>query len=180
MFSQLVTILTTEINLYKQRLAKFTGFARADVQTAIIIAPYGTDSNPIAGVKAIYAPTGNKLATVMVGCINTSNLADVGEHRTYSTDSDGNVKFTIWLKKDGTAEIGGNDDNMVRYSELAKAFNQLKDDFNALVSKYNAFATAYVPGGPTSVGTPPNASTASSSTADITGAKIDNIKTVKK
>jgi len=49
-----------------------------------------------------------------------------GEFRTYSTDKDGVEKFYTWLKNDGTYEVGGNDDFLVRYNELAAGFNQLK------------------------------------------------------
>jgi hypothetical protein len=96
---------STSFNDVKNRIVKFLGFGKNDVQSQKEAAPYGTDSNPIKNMVAIYAQTANGSESVVIGYINKNQLADVGEHRTYSTDSDGNLKASIWLKKDGAIEI---------------------------------------------------------------------------
>ena len=163
----LVRTISTSISDVKGRIVKFLRYGLDDVQTSDEISPYGLDSNPIAGMIAIYAKTEEKGATVIIGYILENQKALPGEFRTYSTDKDGVEKFYTWLKNDGTYEVGGNDDFLVRYNELAAGFNQLKSDFNT-------FAAAYTPGSPSTVGTPP---TVLQSTASIAGAKISKIKT---
>lgn len=64
-------------------------------------------------------------------------------------------------------ELLGNENYAVKYQELEKAFNELKNDFNN-------FANAYVPGGPATQGLPAKVLP---STADITPAKNEKIKT---
>ena len=117
---------------------------------------------------AVYGPSSEPGKTVIVGYLNKNQLAGIGETRIYSTDSDGALKTYVWLKSDGTIEVGGNTDFMVRYSKLEEAFNELK-------GKFNSFANAYVPGGPSAQGLP---ATVQPSNADITQAKIAEIKTV--
>lgn len=140
---------------------------------------YGTDAQPIEDCIAIYAQTGVKGKTVIIGYINKNAVAGVGEHRLFSTDADGVVKFYIHLKNDGTCEIGGNADNMVRYSKLEEAFNQLKSDHDALVTAFNAHMHPTAGTGAPSPPTPiPNSIPATPSTADISDAKIEEIKTL--
>ena len=65
---------------------------------------------------------------------------------------------------------------MVRFSELETGFNELKDDFNNFISTvYNTHIHPGVLSGGAS--TSPTPSTGSSSSADISAAKIDEIKT---
>ncbi len=169
-------IISTEIDNLAQRVAKFLRFGLNDVQTAKQTAPYGMDSNPIKGMIAIYGATSDKGKPVIIGYINKNQLADVGEARIFSTDANGALKTYIWLQNDGIMEIGSSVDNMVRFSELETAFNELKSDFNALVTAYN---THVHPGVTVGAGaTLVTTSTGSSSTADISGAKIDEIKTL--
>jgi hypothetical protein len=161
------------------RIIKVLCFGKDDVRTADPVAPYGIDSNPVNGMSAIYAPTADIEQAVIIGYINTSVLADKGELRLYATDADQTVKNYIWLKNDGTILIGGDADHMVRYSKLETAFNQLRTDHNTLVSKFNnhVHTTAGgtgTPSGPTVAG---GGIPVLTSTADITPAKITEIKT---
>ena len=148
-----------------------------DSLTPFSASPFGIDARPIKGMKAVYMETANDDEPVLVGYINENSKAGIGEVRFYSLDSDGNEKNFIHIKNDGKIDIGGSGDNMVRFSKLEDGYNELKTDFNNLVTKWNAFAGAYLPGGPTVQGLPPSASTASSSSATIADAKIDEIKT---
>jgi hypothetical protein len=172
------TVDSTSLGILGRRIIKFLGLGRSDIQTAPQAAPYGIDSNPTQNMVAIYADLGNKGAKTVIGYLNVDSVADVGELRLFSTDSDSALQFVIHLRANGTCEIGGTTDNMVRYSKLEDAFNTLKDDLNNHIQNYNAFAAAYVPGSPSALGTPPTAATSTPSTADITPAKIDEIKTL--
>lgn len=68
---------------------------------------------------------------------------------------------------------------MVRYSKLEEAFNQLQADHDDLVQKFNSHTHLYIPGPPGStVPTAPTTTPGTPSTADITEAKIDEIKTI--
>jgi hypothetical protein len=161
-------------------MIKFNRLGRSDVKEKLEVSPYGLDSNPVKNTVAIYTPTSVSGDGVVFGYVNPDQKADVGEFRTYATDADGVEVFYTWLKNDGTAEIGGDSDYMVRYSELESAFNELRDDFNQLVTDYNAHihtTTATVGVGPVGV-ISPTTSQGSASTADISGAKIDEIKTI--
>lgn len=172
----LVKILSTSVDSLNRRVVKFLRLGKSDVQTSQQVAPYGTDSNPIADMVAVYAPTEEKGKTVIIGYLNKNQLAAAGEYRIFSTDADGNLSTYIWLKADETMEIGGDTDNMVRFSELETAFNQLKSDFNDLVTAYNTHVHSGVTTGSGSSGPTPTQGTAS--TADISPAKIDEIKTL--
>lgn len=169
-------VFSTEIDSLARRIVKFLRYGLKDVQTSVQVAPYGVDSNPVKDMIAIYGPTSEKGQTVIIGYINKNQLAGIGEFRTFSTDENGAVKFYTWLKNDGTMEIGGDAKNMVRYQELETAFNELKGKFNSLVQAYNTHAHAGVTTGGGTSGTTP--ATATESTADISGAKIEEIKTL--
>jgi len=164
----------------KRRIVKFLRMGKNDIQTSLEAMPYGFDSVPVKDIRAIQLQTGTKGKTVVVGYINVNQLEALkgGESRMFSTDTDGVLKFDIKLLGDGTAEIGGDVDNMVRFNKLKTAFDELNDKFNSHLSNWNAFANAYVPGSPTTVGLPPVALPSTSSTADINPAKIDEIKTL--
>lgn len=96
---------STSFSNAKERLVKFLGWGKNDVQSQKEASPYGTDSNPIKNMVAIYAQTANGSESIVIGYINKNQLADVGEHRIYATDSDGDLKGSIWLKKNGAIEI---------------------------------------------------------------------------
>lgn len=156
------------------RIIKILGMGKSDVQTAYQVLPYGTDCNPVKGMVGLYIKTSIKGENVLVGYINKNQITAIGEHRIFSTDENGNVKTSIHLKNDGTMEIGGDADFMVRYSKLEEAFNQLKQDHNILVNKFNSHAHT-VSGASAEPVLPLFVS--QQSNADITAAKINNIKT---
>jgi hypothetical protein len=99
--SQLISAVTNKVrNLTVIGLGKTTRSAKE-------IAPYGIDCNPVSGMMALYATTGNNSDRVIIGYINTQQLAAAGECRIYWTDADGNEKGKIWGREDGTVEIAG-------------------------------------------------------------------------
>lgn len=175
------TKLDDEIRNFPRRLIKYLRLGKNDVRESHQSGPFGTDSNPVKDTIAIYGPTLQSGKQVIIGYINKNQFAEIGEHRIFSTDSDGLEVFSLYLKNDGTAEFGGDADFMVRYNELESAFNELKGDLNSLITAYNSHihvTTATV--GATAVPgiLSPTPSAGVSSTADISGAKITEIKTL--
>lgn len=130
--------------------------------------PFGFESNPTKNYIAILSETLGNEEPVIVGFLNPKALESLnkGDSQIYSTDSDGVRKATVTLRSDGTAELLGSDDFMVRYSKLESAFNTLKSDFNKFLVHVHGVA-----------GTPP-APPQLPTTADITQAKIEEIKTI--
>lgn len=161
-----VKIISTELDNLARRLVKFLRFGRDDVQTSLQAGPYGTDSNPIKDMVAIYSETQEKGKTIIVGYINRNQMADAGENRIFSTDSSGNVKTFIWLKNDGTMLVGGDTDNMVRYIPLDSGLQALKDLIQTELTK---IATGIAGAG--------GSYTPGTLSVDISGAKINEIKT---
>ena len=162
-----------------------------DVQTSYEAMPFGVDGVPPRGWRAIHSKTEESGKSVVIGYLNLGQLESLveGENRIYSTDEDGALSFAIFLRGDGTCEIGGDTDFMVRYNELETAFDELKAEHDGLVQAFNelaqevkTFADAYVPGSPTVTGLPPTFTVTSQSEdpsmADITPAKIEEIKTI--
>ena len=152
------------------RIIKVLRLGKNDAQTANEASPHGIDSNPVKDMVAVFSETLDQGQPVIVGYINENRLAQPGELRTYSTDDKGNEKFYTWLKSDGSFEIGGDQDNMVRFSKLQEGYDQLKQDFNTLVQTFNAHVHP-ANGSPTGTQAQP-------STATIAGAKIDEVKTL--
>lgn len=159
-----------------QRVLKFLRYGLKDVQTADEVAPFGIDSAPIKDLIAVYGSTDDD--PVIIGYLNKNQLAGIGEFRTYSTDANGALKFYTWLKSDGTMELGGNTKNLARYQDLEAAFNQLKSDHDDLVNAFNTHMHPTAGTGAPSPPTPGSGIPAMPSTADITGAKIEEIKTL--
>lgn len=126
-----VNIYSTSKNKLKQLIVKFCGFGKNDVQTAFAVAPYGVDSNPIKDMVAVYAPTADKGTQVIIGYINKNSLAQPGEVRHFSTDANGNEKFYTWLKNDGTLELNGNTNNLVKFTELNAQLQSLVNNLNS-------------------------------------------------
>jgi hypothetical protein len=172
----LVKVNSTKLDDLSRRLIKFLRKGKSDIQERWQASPFGDDSNPVKDMVAVYSETTEKGKGVIIGYLNKDLQAAVGEKRLYSTDTDGALSFYLWLKNDGTCLVGGDSDNMVRYSKLEEAFNELKDDFNTLVNTYNAHTHTGVTAGPGSTGTTP--ATGTTSAADITPSKIDEIKTL--
>lgn len=168
-------VISTSFDDLQRRIIKVLRKGKSDVQTPMEAAPFGIDSNPIKDMIAVYGQTEEKGKTVIIGYIDKNKLAASGETRLYSTDNNGGLKTYVWLKNDGTMEIGGNTKHMVRYEELQTAFNQLKQDLNTFITIFNSHTHTGVTIGVGSTSTTTTPGTTSS--ADISPAKIDNIKT---
>ena len=168
-------VISTNLDNLSRRVIKILRLGKSDVRTALEATPYGIDSNPVKDMIAIYSPLGTKGKKVIIGYLNKNQLAEVGGLRLYSTDENGSEQNFVYLRSSGDIEIGGDTDNMVRFSKLKEAFDELKNDFNNFVSTTYATHTHNVIsiGAPTAVPVP----LGTTSAADIDPAKIDEIKT---
>lgn len=164
----IVKVISTSIENLKSRiLIKFLRLGNSDIQERYQLAPSGFDSNPIKDMIAVYSETSEKGKAVIIGYINPDQITQPGESRMYATDSNGVLKLHVHLKDDGTAEIGGTGDFLVRYNELNTALQTEKIAINTeLVKIQTAIASlggayAHIP-----------------VTVDISGAKITELETL--
>lgn len=148
-----------------------------DVRTPKQVASYGIDSNPIPNKRALYVKSGKDGKYYVVGTLVTEGRAEPGEIRLYSTLPDGDEEqMYLHLKNNGLAEFGGDDDNLMRFIPAKDGFDELREDLNDLIIKFNAHVhTSAAPASPTS---PQTGAPATASSANINGAKIDEIKTL--
>ncbi len=122
--------ISSKIDTLTMRVVKVFRLGKDDVQEATQVTPSGIDSAPIKDLIAVFAQTGDKGETVIIGYLNRKQIAAIGETRIYSTDENGNLKISIHLKNDGTAEVGGTGDNLVRYKPVEDAFKAIEDFLN--------------------------------------------------
>lgn len=162
---QYTTVISTAKDAAKRLLVKVRRYGKDDVQTPTQAAPYGIDSNPIAGMKAIYSPTTESGKNVIIGYINKDHLSDVGEVRLFSTDSNGALKTYVWLKKNGDIQLGGNTDNLVKYTPLNTSMEQLQ---LFITQQLALIATGIATGG--------GSYTPGVLDIDISGSKVDKVK----
>lgn len=160
--------ISTEIDQIKRRVIKVLSFGRGGARTALEASPYGIDSNPIKDMQAIYSITTDNSKPVIIGYINKNQKAEPGEIRHYSTDENGDEKFYTWLKSDGTMEMGGVNDFMVRYIKLNAGLQNQVSEINIELGKIAVAINAIVPLSyiPTAI------------TLDISQSKITEIKTL--
>lgn len=162
------------------RFVTFYGTSRSDVLKKIQYTPFGFDSMPTKDVPLVFDESGIRGKGSVLGYAKVVEELNEGDSAMYATDTDGNIVGKLIMLNDGTFKIGGDTDNMVRFTKLEKGFNDLRSDLNSLIGKWNSFCTSYVPGSPTTVGLPATLtpSILLESTAEISGAKINEIKTL--
>jgi hypothetical protein len=154
-------------------IVKFLRYGKNDVQETHVSLPFGFDCMPVKDMEAVYAPTGEMGASVLVGFINRNLVSKVGESGLYSTNESGEIQVYLRLKDNGEIHFGGDAGNLARFQELEEGFNDLKSKVNSLINKYNTHIHP-TPAGASSVTT----TTETPSTASIAGAKIDEFKTL--
>lgn len=142
--------------------------SKANTQEVRVVGPFGIDAVPVKDMMAVFANTKMKGKGIIFGILNTNNSAAEGEVRLYSLNADLDEQTYLHIKVDGTIEIGGVGDFAVRYSKLEEAFNQLKDDYDSHIH----VTTATISSGGAGVIQP----VAVGSTADISDAKVDEVK----
>lgn len=175
--------ITSVLNSIKQRIVKVNGQGSYDPRTAYDVAPFGIDSVPPAGWKAVYSKTAVDGNEVLVGYINQNATSVEGELKLYSMDGSTQA-ITLILRTDGTMELGGSTKHLARYEELATAYNSLKDTVDKLVTAFNSHTHATAPTGPIAPPSPiptvipPPVIPVLPPTGDITPAKINELKTL--
>jgi hypothetical protein len=157
-------ITITRVKQATFEFIKVIRYGKSDVQTSDQVSPHGIDSKPVNNDLAVHSSTSNSDTTVILGYIKKFTNTKTGETRIYSTNASGVEQFDIFLKDDGTCEIGGNTDNAVRFSELKAGFDQLRDDFNSFLTHVHG-----------SAGTPP-VPPVLNSTASVDDSKIVEVK----
>ncbi len=173
----LINVISSAIESGFRRI-KIRKYGNGDIQTSRQVSAFGFDSAPPEGMVAVFSETNKKGKSVIIGYLNKSLLAAPGETRIFSIDGDGALSTFIWLKDDGTMQIGGDADFMVRFSDLKTGFDQLKQDHNSLVTAFNAHMHATAGTGPPVPPTPGTGIPATASTASIDDSKIEEIKTL--
>lgn len=131
---------STVDSLGRRVLTMFNG--NVNTVTTVQYGPYGEDSSPIKDSIGIYAPTQMDGKEVCVGIMNKNAKAEPGERRLYCTDENGNFKFNIWLKADGTA-LQGDSDVPANYTNFAVKYNESKSELDALKKTVNDLITAF-------------------------------------
>lgn len=154
-----------------------TIWGKNNVETSQYLTPFGVEGVPQKDTIAIVAETQNREDPVIIGYISQSASALIGpgEVEIYSEDSDGIRKAKISMRNNGTCEILGTGDFMVRYSKLEEAYNELKESHNKLVDAFNQHVHPTNGSIPTPI---PGLIPATESEGDITGAKIDRVNTI--
>lgn len=148
------------------RYVKFLRFGRSDVQEVQQTAPFGIDANPIAKMLAVYAKTATTGKPVIIGYINANQQAAEGEVRLYSLNAQGVEQIYLHLLNNGTIQLGGTADNVVRYNPLDTALDGAVNQINANFTSIATAINAIVPGSYTPVPV----------TLDITAAKVTEVK----
>lgn len=118
------------------------------VKTSDVSGPFGEDSNPLPNTTAIYANTGVKGDPVVIGYINTNQLQKVspGEKRIFSLFPNGSNSFEIYLRNNGTCEIGGSQFSAVKYEPLDASVRAQDALINAELVKIASAINALAPG----------------------------------
>lgn len=178
---KLVKVTQTYFNDLKQLIVKAWN-GKSDTRTAKNTAPYGVDSNPIKDCVAIYAKTEMNGKEYIIGYVNKDLVAQVGESRLFSTDSNGGLQFNVWLSNDGKLYLGTSDlktdyqKHLARFEELKQGFDQFKADFNNFVATYNTHTHPSPPAPVNPVVTSPTTMPGTPTAATIDQSKINIIK----
>lgn len=160
--------IISSIKEAKNRLTlKYQRLGKDDVQESFCASPHGIDSNPPKKKVAVYCKTGDMSSQVLLGYIDENSKSLPGELRIYSTDENGSEKNYIYLKQNGDIEIGGDDDNMVRYSALNTSLQSQVNSINTELNKIAIAINGIVPGAYVPIPISLN----------LTSARIDQIKT---
>jgi len=146
-----------------KRILKFLQFG---AKTSNESMPFGYDGNPLKDTIAIHSSTSANGENVITGYINENQLASIGEVRLYSLSENKELKAFLWLKKDGTIELNGNDYSLTKFEPLEKSIKKLDTDINLELTKIAAAISLL--GGAYAI---------KSISTDISESKAKNIKT---
>lgn len=131
---------STRFNKIKNLLVKILGFGKKDIVECIEGQPFGIDSRPIKGQIAIIARTTGQ-EDVVLGYITKDRIAQVGETRLYSTDSNGALKAYVWAKNNGALDLNGESNGgLIKIQDLVDAINNIIGVINYNQEIYNVHA----------------------------------------
>ena len=171
-------ITLTTVKQATSAFIKVLRFGKSDIQTPILILPPGVDSKPYKGQKGVHATTTNNSDSVFLGVSVKSETTAEGEIRIVSFDTAGTEVFVIYLKGDGTCEFGGNADNMVRYSILKQEYDKTRAVLDAILTTLSTPINEPGNGAPSAFQAAMILAVGILETGDISGSKIDKIKTL--
>jgi len=137
----LTKVISSTLNNLGNLVVKLTKSGKSDHRNVIEASPYGLDSNPIKGMVAIYSDTEVRGNPVVIGYVNKNRVAKVGESRLFSTDSDGELQFYVWLTNDGKLELGGTGRHLVAFEQTKIGLDNLVLLINAELVKAQAAIT---------------------------------------
>lgn len=143
-------------------------FGKTDIVTANECLPFGVDSQGIPNMIAVYSDTKINGEPVIIGWLNRSAIANVGEIRLFSTDSSGSPVYNVKLSNEGILYMGVSKNFDTSYNDFLVKFNELKAGFDQLVNDYNAHTHE--------TGTGESSIPTTLSVASIDASKISNIK----
>ncbi len=126
-----------------------------DIQTVEYVSLPGQDENPINGTRVYIIEIGESYKIAIAADDGVTPAMATGEKRLYSVSDAGDIQAFIKLLKTGIIEINGDADFAVRFNALDTALQAMLTALNADI------VTA---GG------------AGSTTLDISGAKVDEVK----
>jgi len=170
----IATILSTTIDESKSGDGKVVSCEcemseKEDIKTVEVVAGHGRMVFPKAGAKLI----GIRLQSgyiVAVGCDDGIEPdIEEGEHKIYSIGPDGTVAASVLMKADGSIVLNDGTDYAILYSEMKKAFDQLKSDFDAHTHPVSVSGSATAQKGTASA-------IAVKSTADMSSSKVEKVR----
>lgn len=129
-----------------------------------VYAAHGIVSRPSKATRGVVLQIGNLSITIAAYTYGVEPPSNDGACKVYSTDADGVEAGSHLIDDDGTHVFNNGEDFAVRFSALESAFNSLKASYNAHVH----------PGVTTGLGS--TGATLTQSTADISLAKVEEIK----
>lgn len=171
-----VEVLSASFDSGKRRLIKLLRMGREDIQECVQSSPAGVDSSPVKNMRAIYGSTTERGKNYVIGYLQKEQLAESGETRIFSVNDSGELKAWMWFKKDGTIEVLGDDDNLVKYSQTEASINELKDSLTELKQIFTSWTPVPNDGG-AALKTSVSGWSSTPLIEDITGAKFDEVKT---
>lgn len=138
--NRLIRITDTFFNNLKQLVAKGVGGFRTTYTTEVY-SEWGDDSRPVKDTTALRVLTEADGDEAIIGYLLKNRKAEIGEKRLYCTDENAEVKFIVWLRKDGTVLIGDSD-IPAQYTNFAVKYNELLVEYNKTKAYVLALRTA--------------------------------------
>lgn len=160
-----------------------------NLYNSMIASPWGFFGKPLKNANAVMGNT-QRHEVILGYLMKAVDGLEDGESIVYSKTPTGDISATIISRGNKTIEFLGDDDNLVRYSNLETEFNKLKSSLSTHISNYNdtvaAFGThthLYFPGtlaqAPTLVPTTSGTPSVADGTININNAKHEGLKTNK-